>query len=164
MPLLSISLPFLSHSLLSGFLLPPTPHHLAPVVKYSCRLMPLSSPETFRNALVFPAGVKTALIISLNIHVFDKTRSQWAEYWVCCLKTQPKNYEEFFHTNDQVLMHTGETNLLLLDHLRTLLLTHSTHMYFGGTVCLADARYWGYKKRWVLWEIIISFTFLLRKT
>lgn len=65
----------LSHSLLSGFPLPPTPHHLVPVVKYSCRLMPLSPPEAFHNALILPAGVKTALIVTLNIHVFDNTWS-----------------------------------------------------------------------------------------
>lgn len=38
------------------FSLPPTPCRLVPVVKYSYRLVPLSSPETFHNALVFPAG------------------------------------------------------------------------------------------------------------
>lgn len=70
-----VSLPLFPLTLFSGFPLPPTPHHLLPVVKYSCRLMPLSSPETFHNALVFPAGVKTAPIITLNIHVFVKTRS-----------------------------------------------------------------------------------------
>lgn len=74
-PLFPVSPPFPSHSLLSGFPLPPPPHHLVSVVKYSCRLMPLSSPETFHNALVFPAGVKTELIITLNIHAFDKTWS-----------------------------------------------------------------------------------------
>lgn len=35
--------------------------------------MLLSSLESFHNALVFPAGVKTVPIIALNIHVFDKT-------------------------------------------------------------------------------------------
>lgn len=48
-------------SLLSSFPFLPLPSRVL-VVKYSYRLVPLSSPETFHNALVFHEGMKTAPI------------------------------------------------------------------------------------------------------
>lgn len=75
-PLFSVS-PCSLPSLTLSFGVFPSSHTPSPgsCCQIQLQINALSSPEAFHNTLILPAGVKTALIITLNIHVFDNTRS-----------------------------------------------------------------------------------------
>lgn len=77
--------------------------------------------------------------------------------WVLSLlskKIKPKKQEELFTLTIRQQCPQERTI-----YCYSLSLIHSVHVYFGGTVCLADARHWGYKEELFIWEIIVSFTF-----